>query len=71
MGKREEALREDVLNSRFVEQERKRLRYVKNNHLASAVVYGEVKDGKLDLSEDTYAELQKAVIEDSASWKIP
>ena len=71
MGKREEALREDVLNPRFVEQERKRLRYVKNNHLASAVVYGEVKDGKLDLSEDTYAELQKAVIEDSASWKIP
>lgn len=71
MGKREEALRKDVLNSRFVEQERKRLRYVKNNHLASAVVYGEVKDGKLDLSEDTYAELQKAVIEDSASWKIP
>ena len=23
------------------------------------------------MSEDTYAELQKAVIEDSASWKIP
>ena len=66
MNKREEALRVASLDSGFVKQERKRLRYIKNNHLASAVVYGES-----DLLEDTYAELQKAVIEDTTSWEIP
>ena len=71
MNKREEALRVASLDSGFVKQERKRLRYIKNNHLASAVVYGEVEDRESDLLEDTYAELQKAVIEDTTSWEIP
>ena len=71
MGKREEALRAASLDTGFVKRERKRLRYIKNNHLASAVVYGEVEDRESDLLEDTYAELQKAVIEDTTSWEIP
>ena len=71
MSKREEALRAASLDTGFVKRERKRLRYIKNNHLASAVVYGEVEDRESDLLEDTYAELQKAVIEDTTSWEIP
>ena len=71
MSKREEALRAASLDTGFVKRERKRLRYIKNNHLASAVVYGEVEARESDLLEDTYAELQKAVIEDTTSWEIP
>lgn len=71
MGKQEEDLREAALESRFVEREMKRIRYTRNHHLASGVVSGEVKDGKMDLLEDTYAELQKATVEDSTSWGIP
>ena len=71
MNKRDEALRVASLDSGFVKLERKRLRYIKNNHLASAVDYGEVADRESDLLEDTYAELQKAVIEDTTSWEIP
>ena len=71
IAEREDSLREAALPRVFKEREKKRMRYFRNNHLASAVVYGEVKDGKMNLPEDTYAELLKAAAEDSTSWKIP
>lgn len=67
----EKDLQEATLNTEFVEQEMKRLCYVKNRHLASGVVSGNVKDGKMDVLEDTYAKLQEAVMEDTISWNIP
>lgn len=70
IDERETALREANLDPVFTEQEMKRLRYVRNKHIASGVVYGEVKDGKLDLAEDTRSELQRALVEDSTAWGI-
>ena len=55
MNKREEALRVASLDSGFVKQERKRLRYIKNNNLEKKVVYGEVEERESDLLEETYA----------------
>lgn len=71
IAEREDSLREVALPRAFKEREKKRIVYFRNNHLASAVVYGEVKDGKMNLPEDTYAELLEAAAEDSTSWKIP
>lgn len=64
------ALQEANPDPAFTAWEIKRLRYIRNQHLASGVVYGELKEGKPDLLEDTRQELQKAIAEDSASWKI-
>lgn len=70
MSERKSLLQKSNLSPEFVEQEMKRLRYIRNKHLASGVVYGEVKDGKINVTEDTRSELQKAIVEDSTSWDI-
>ena len=70
MSERKSLLQKLNLSPEFVEQEMKRLRYIRNKHLASGVVYGEVKDGKINVTEDTRSELQKAIVEDSTSWDI-
>ncbi|HJF71994.1 MAG TPA: TlpA family protein disulfide reductase [Butyricimonas virosa] len=70
MKAKELVLQEANLDSQFTGCEMKRLRYIRNQHLACGVVYGEVKDGKMELMEDTRLELQKAITEDSTSWEI-
>lgn len=71
INKQKEDLYAANLDPEFVKQEIKRLRYERNRHLASGVVSGNVKDGKMDVLDDSYGELQKVIIEDSASWEIP
>ena len=71
INKQKEDLYAANLDPEFVKQEIKRLRYERNRHLASGVVSGNVKDGKMDVLDDSYSELQKVIIEDSASWEIP
>ena len=71
VAEREDSLRKADLGEPFTGQERKRLRYVRNLHIASGVIYGEPCDGRPDTVAGTMAELRLAAVEDTASWSIP
>ena len=71
MREREDSLRAASLPETFTLMETKRLRSLRDKHIASGVVYGEVTDGRMDLAEDTREELRRALEEDSSAWGIP
>ena len=70
MVEREDSLRVAALDEPFAGLERKRLRYMRNLHIASGVVYGEPVD-RPDTVAGTMAELRCAAAEDVDSWAIP
>lgn len=71
MAEREDSLRAVGLDGAFVGLERKRLKYVKEKHVASGVIYGETIAGKPDTAAGTMADLRRAMEEDTSAWRIP
>ncbi len=64
-------LQNAALDVEFVEQEAKRLRFIRDRHVACGVVYGEIKDWNENLRENTMQVLREGLREDSLSWGIP
>lgn len=57
------------LDADFTAKELKRIKYTRNYYLASFVIGGGA-DGTMNLSGDTFSELQQALKEDPDSWGI-
>ncbi len=71
VSEREKILRERKFDPAFSEQEMKRIKYMKNYHLASFVIGASSRGRDVVLSEDTFTDLKNALVEDSTSWGIP